>query len=337
MSIERRLVVGFLLATCAWGCAEQAACPPVATSFRLPADEAPHAVAMEWWYYTGHLFAGEARFGFEMTVFQVDLGQDWSYIGHAAITDLERGRHVYEQDIITRPALFPRYDLRVGDWRMGGDGSRDWVEFALGDYRLTLRLRPEKPAAVHGGDGIIEMGSGKTSFYYSKTRLAAEGELVRAGQGLPVSGQAWMDHQWGDFDVFGSRGWDWFSLQLDDGWDLMLFLLHLPDGQSAITGGSLVSPQGCVQEFADFALSATGQWESPHTGAVYPMGWTLAVPEEGLELVVTPVLEDQEFDSRRTTLNVYWEGAVDVHGTHQAAPVRGLGYVELTGYGAWGG
>jgi len=340
MSLHRmtgRILLAIGLPALAWGCGDDPACPALDTSIRLPADEAPHDAAMEWWYYTGHLFAGERRFGFELTIFQVDLGADWSYIGHTAVTDLSRGEHVYEQAIITRAELYPRFALEVGPWSMRAAGGQDRLAFGAGGYELTLELAPEKPAAIHGGDGLIEMGSGKTSYYYSKTRLRATGTLEEGGAPLTVQGQAWMDHQWGDFDVFGSSGWDWFSLQLDDGWELMLFLLHLPDGSTDLTGGTLVSPQGCAREFSDFALVATGEWVSPRTSAVYPHGWTLGVPGEGLELVISPVLEDQEIDSRATTLNVYWEGAVDVSGTRRGAAVTGLGYVELTGYGDWGG
>ncbi|HOX42564.1 MAG TPA: lipocalin family protein [Myxococcota bacterium] len=331
-----------LAALAALGCglgacsSEGSGCPAVATSVRLPADAAPHDDSMEWWYYTGHLFAGQRRFGFELTIFQVDVGADLSYIGHAALTDLERGEHVYAQDIITRAELYPRFDLAVGPWSMRAEGQTDRLEFGLERYALSLELVPEKPPAIHGGDGLIDMGSDKTSFYYSKTRLRAAGSLSLDGQALAVSGQAWMDHQWGDFDVFGSDGWDWFSLQLEDGWELMLFLLHFTDGHVDITGGTLVSPEGCAREFTDFEIQATGEWVSPHTGAVYPHGWTLSVPDEGLELVITPALADQEVDSRATTLNVYWEGAVDVAGTHRGAATAGLGYVELAGYSAWG-
>jgi predicted secreted hydrolase len=52
------------------------------------------------------------------------------------------------------------------------------------------------------------------------------------------------------------------------------------------------------------------------------------VPGKGLELEVAPVMADQELF---TTVR-YWEGAVDVEGERDGAPVTGRGYVELTGY-----
>jgi predicted secreted hydrolase len=51
--------------------------------------------------------------------------------------------------------------------------------------------------------------------------------------------------------------------------------------------------------------------------------WRLAVPEEGLDLRVKAALDDQAMD----TAVRYWEGAVDVTGSH-----TGKGYLELSGY-----
>ncbi|MCA1648639.1 MAG: carotenoid 1,2-hydratase [Chloroflexi bacterium] len=199
------------------------------------------------------------------------------------------------------------------------------------------------------------------SYYYSRTRLAVEGELAQ-GDGPPVhvSGLAWMDHQWGNFVVAGAGGWDWYSLQLDDRSELMLYVLRGPDGQTTGVIGTQVLPDGSSRDVAPDSVSAqaTGSWTSPHTGAAYPSGWRLVLPD-GQRLEVTPQLSDQELyfpavgaatsdgttpassasattssafgsDSRQRTSGTtmtYWEGAVTVSGDRS-----GVGYVELTGY-----
>jgi predicted secreted hydrolase len=80
----------------------------------------------------------------------------------------------------------------------------------------------------------------------------------------------------------------------------------------------------------DFSLEVLDRWQSPDSGVQYPARWRLRVPSEGLELTVAPLLADQELDVSFR----YWEGAVAVEGTRRSAPVRGHGYVELTGYDA---
>ena len=130
----------------------------------------------------------------------------------------------------------------------------------------------------------------------------------------------------------GVVGWDWFALQLDDGWDLMVYALRRADGSAhPLSAGVLVDPSGTKHPLAwgtDVTVTPTGRWTSPMDGASYPSGWRIAVPGAGLDLDVTPVLEDQELDLAFR----YWEGAVRVSGTAAGRTLAGRGYVELTGY-----
>ena len=87
-------------------------------------------------------------------------------------------------------------------------------------FGVSLRLTDEKPPALHHG-GFIDYGAAGGSYYYSRTRLSVVGGIAQGdGEPVPVSGIAWMDHQWGDFVVAAAGGWDWYSVQLDDGSEL---------------------------------------------------------------------------------------------------------------------
>ena len=144
-----------------------------------------------------------------------------------------------------------------------------------------------------------------------------------------------MDHQWGDFVVPSTGGWDWYSLQLDDRTELMLYVLRDRAGATSAVFGSLIMPDGTVQDIGPGSLrvEATGQWLSPHSAATYPSGWLVELPEQHLLLSVTPQLQDQELYFPGTVFAgpTYWEGAVDVHASGAGSPT-GVGYVELTGY-----
>lgn len=167
--------------------------------------------------------------------------------------------------------------------------------------------------------------------------MAATGTLGRGcgplGLGcetLRVTGEAWHDHQWGDFDLSSYAGWDWFSVQFTDDTELMLYLIREPSGAYTARAGSFVTASSETLGLGaeDFSVTPTGAtWTSPETGAVYPMGWRVAVPAHGLELTVTPVFPEQEMNTRASTGVVYWEGAVAVTGSK-----AGVGYVELTNY-----
>lgn len=221
----------------------------VATSIRFPEDAGFHAERTEWWYYTGHLASGERRWGFEVTIFQYDFTtlfgiEGYGYMCHVAVTDKIAGEH-YHNDIIDLKTTTWTNDpivLEVADCRFEMDGhGRDHVvgfihegrekDGKASPWRIDLVVEPLKRPVRHGTDGIIPMSAaGGTSWYYSYTRLDASGTLTTPDGDFEVTGQAWMDHQWGDFDVVEFKGWDWWSLQFEDGWEIMLFQFTDWDG-----------------------------------------------------------------------------------------------------------
>ena len=309
---------------------------PVPVSF--PRDDGAHDTNVEWWYFTGHILTAEGdRYGFEYVIFRARDGNLEGYASHFAIADNPRQQFHFDQRLRGAAGVdgdAAVLDLDLGGWTMrGGDG-----QFALAadmpGYAMRLDVETTKPAALHDGDGYIDYGNGTASYYYSWTRMAVTGELD-LGQGpMRVSGEAWMDHQWGDFATYQAGGWDWFSAQLDDGTDVMLYLIRDAEGQPLRVDGSIVGPEGelSVLGEGDFAITADGEWSSPGTGTTYPSGWTITIPGQELSMTVRPSLPDQELDTRATTGVIYWEGEAVVTATHRGRPVTGLGYAELTGY-----
>ncbi len=149
-----------------------------------------------------------------------------------------------------------------------------------------------------------------------------------------VEGEAWFDHQWGDFISVGGGGWDWFAVNLADGTDVTLSLVRDADGSYPLVYGTLVDGDRPARHLRDdeFTVAVTGRWRSPATGADYPAGWTIEIPSEGLVIALQPTVAAQELDTRATTGVIYWEGSQRVRATRRGVDVGGEGYVELTGY-----
>jgi predicted secreted hydrolase len=304
----------------------------------FPRDDGPHSSSIEWWYFTGHLDTDSSkRYGFEYVVFRARPRGLEGYVSHFAITDHSRGEFRYAQRIMGPSNVIGSdhaLDLALDGWTMLGGAGVFSLHAEMPGYDLNVELESTKPAALHDGDGYIDYGNGTASYYYSWTRLAVRGTIDTGAGPESITGLAWMDHQWGDFETYQNGGWDWFAIQLDSGTDIMLYLIRSPDGEELRVDGSVVDPAGAVTTLGsgDFAISATAEWVSPRTGTTYPSGWEIEVPDQNLQLTVTPVQLDQELDTRPTTGVIYWEGESLVSGTQHSEPIRGRGYVELTGY-----
>jgi len=339
---------------------------------RFPADHAAHpSYRTEWWYYTGHLWVADdstdspgaapgpvqpADFGFQLTFFRSGVARPetprasaWAlrdiYFAHLALGDFG-ARRFHAAERMMRDALglagadTAAYRVWIDDWsaELAADGSHR-LRAAEGDeHAVDLTLVPTKPPALHGTAGYSRKGEapGQASYYYSLPRLSATGSVRVGERTVRVRGEAWMDHEFTTGELAADLvGWDWFGLQLDDGTELMLYLLRRADGTPApASSGSLIDRDGRVTPLARdaFSVVADATWRSAASGAEYPARWRVAVPSSALELTLEPRLADQELVTRESTGVTYWEGAVSVRGTRAGAPIAGRGFVELTGY-----
>ena len=303
----------------------------------FPRDDGTHTDLTEWWYYTGHLATKDGKqFGFEFVIFQGNRsGFPPTYAAHFAITDIaSKGFHYDQRTQIGGQASNTKaIDLAVGDWSIAGDGNHEQLTAAMPGYTLNINVVSQKPPVLHNG-GYFEWAPATGSYYYSRTNMSVTGTLAINGAPVDVTGQAWMDHQWGNFLLIGGGGWDWYSIQLDDGRELMLW--HSRDAKNQITfgNGTLVDKDGTAHPLAraDFSITPTGNWTSPTSLITYPSGWLINIPKLQLTLRLNPVVKNQELDTTSSTGVVYWEGDVQIDGSQNGNPVAGQGYVELTGY-----
>jgi predicted secreted hydrolase len=231
--------------------------PGVLPPIRFPQDEAPHRGLSEWWYYTGHIDAvtpagSSLHYGFELVFFQF-LRSDYPpiYIAHFAISDLTRHQFSYDQRRLSEPAALlsgasatSGFTVSINDWSVRGLNGHDHLQAGMAGYAIDLRLDSLKAAVLHNGNGLVTAGLAGFSYYYSRTRMALSGTLMDHRQPLQVRGIAWMDHQWGNFLTLGRGGWNWLSLQLRDGRELMIYVIRDAADQILATSISYIEPDG---------------------------------------------------------------------------------------------
>ena len=309
----------------------------------------------EWWYYTGNLHSVDGRrFGFELTFFRQGIDRDtkptnvWDardvWLAHLALSDID-GKRFFHTERLNRsgPGLAGADETQArvwnGNWQASWSASGSQHLQAIAEqFQFDLTLRPLKPAVIHGIDGISQKseGTGHASHYFSQTRLDTQGRLSLEGTSYKVDGLAWMDHEFFTEQMAANlSGWDWFSLQLEDGSELMLYRMRRKDGSAdPYSAGTYVDAKGRTTHLTRDAFELTpGQsWTSPASGARYPTAWKIRVSGLALELNLHTQLADQELTGKSKASPVYWEGAIEAAGTKQGKALAGAGYLEMTGY-----
>lgn len=324
--------------------------------FSFPEDHGAHdGFRNEWWYLTGNLEDEKGgEWGYQLTLFRIALSPEkpegqsrwhtrYVWMGHAAVSDIANGRHYHAQRLsreveglsgISESPL----TVRIENWFLQSDSeqkdsSLPWRFYADGgDFSLSLRVESLKEPVLQGENGLSRKGPGQgnASYYYSQTRLQTHGDIEVGEKRFRVAGLSWLDREWSTSVLAANQlGWDWFSLQLNDGRDLMYYQIRDKDGKSdPHSAGSVVDQRGKSRPLAREAITLTPKrfW-SGSSGANFPVEWSLRVEGEPQEWIVTARFDEQEM----LTMVNYWEGAVLVRET-RSGEVLGKGYLEMTGY-----
>ncbi|MCL4246514.1 MAG: carotenoid 1,2-hydratase [Anaerolineae bacterium] len=326
-----------------------------ARDWQFPRDFGPHPdYQTEWWYYTGNVATeDDRRFGFQFTIFRRGIapgeaadGSEWRtdqlYMAHFTVSDVADDQFFHEERFsrgsagLAGATVDPAYRVWLENWEvraLDADATQTQITADTDVYGINLILDQVKPAALQGDSGLSQKSDapGNASYYYSLSRLATQGQIRIGDRTFSVTGYTWKDHEFGTSALGADAlGWDWFGLQLDDDRELMVGQIRLVDGErDPYFGGLLVNPDGTTEylDAESFTIESTDTWTSPHTGAVYPSGWTIRVNPSGsapFSLMLTPQILDQELHGGGIA---YWEGSVRISGD-----LTGYGYAELTGY-----
>lgn len=326
--------------------------------YEFPRDHHAHSdFQTEWWYFIGNLFDAQGRrFGYEITFFRQGIRPPEvrdSKLSRFVVDDLKFA-HFTVTDVAGQKFRFQQKTGRGAFGEAGFDDSSRiaWIDswkllprandaFDLvadgHDCAVNFHLQPARPPVVHGENGVSAKasGSGHASHYYSVPRLQTSGELQLGAAKFQVSGDSWFDHEWATNQLAPDQiGWNWLCLQLEDGSALMLYQMRRNDGAAdPASSGTLIAPDGSAAHLTSsaFRMTPLQWWKSRSTGAKYPVGWRIELPGQRMELTLSPLLDNQELALVPLT---YWEGAIDGKGLRDGKPVKGRGYLELTGYAA---
>ncbi|MBE0685931.1 MAG: hypothetical protein IH585_08010 [Anaerolineaceae bacterium] len=323
-------------------------------NFKFPEDHAAHPEYLtEWWYYTGNLLTEDGRhFGYQLTFFrraisdqiEVSSTSEWAsnqiYLAHFAVTDTTRNEH-YVFDHISRGSAGlagtktePLFSIWLKDWEIVQLADNVFqMKAGSEEVEIDFILTDLKGISFHGNKGLSQKGNeiGNASYYFSQTRLETSGTVRISDEEFNVNGFSWMDHEFGTSTLGSDQiGWDWFSIQLDNNTEIMLFQIRQEDGRiSEFSSGTIINRDGNTEnlDIMDFNIKVVDTWRTADQ-ITYPNKWVIDIEQINLKMEITPVINDQEMN----LFFRYWEGAVQIKGTLNGEEISGYGYVELTGY-----
>lgn len=312
--------------------------------FSFPQDHGPHdGFRIEWWYVTANLKDDQGHnFGVQWTLFRNALKagphqSGWRdqtiWMGHAAVTS---ARQHYAAERYARGGVEQAgvsaspFKAWIDDWTFD---SQSGIENPLADMQLhargqdfsyQLQLTSSQPLVLQGEQGFSQKSEqGQASYYYSQPFFQATGTLDIAGKRYQVSGPAWLDREWSSQPLTAHQtGWDWFSVHLDNGEQLMLYRMRQKEGESYLTG-TWIGVDGQTQLLKGSDIQLTPEASSDVAGRKMPTRWSVKVPGKHLDITTTALNPKAWMDLRIP----YWEGPVKVSGSH-----AGTGYLEMTGY-----
>ncbi|RMR00088.1 hypothetical protein ALP94_04531 [Pseudomonas savastanoi pv. glycinea] len=312
--------------------------------FTFPEDHGPHpGFRIEWWYITANLKDEQGQsFGVQWTLFRNALragsqGSGWNdgtiWMGHAAVTSATQhyAAERYARGGVQQAGVnLAPFSAWIDDWKLHSDSTEidpltDMQLQAKGpQFAYQLHLTSSKPLVLQGTQGFSQKSEqGQASYYYSQPYFQAKGELTIAGKRYQVSGPAWLDREWSSQPLTANQtGWDWFSVHLDSGEELMLYRMRQKQGEPYLTG-TWINADGSTQLLTAEDINLSPLANTRVAGHDMPTRWSVKIPGKGLE-ITTEALNPKAWMDLQIP---YWEGPITLSGSH-----KGVGYLEMTGY-----
>ena len=309
----------------------------------FPEDEGRHpSEPAEWWYTCAHLngLSTGTEYSFMLTYFyHPEFGFDGFRIFN--ISDETNGQF-YAQTLPCNYSNLAQDHLNIQAYPLGSV-AEEWVtlEDSSGylipfEYHLSatsqngtidLFYNTIKRPLMVGGTGFLYQGASSYTYYYSQTKLDVSGTLTLNDITEPVTGTAWLDRQYGEFDPSEDEDYEWFCIQLSNGMDLNLW--NIFDTQNQIP--DTLSYKLCSIYINDSTYTATSDFEltrlqysfMPDSVMCYSQQWCITFDNTNL------IITTQNPNNEVLLPFRFYEGSTIIQGMVDSIMVTGIGFAEL--------
>lgn len=303
---------------------------------KFPEDEQKHNHIIEWWYFNGNLKDEKGRiFSYMNCLFAAKPDKvkipflqkgfvKELFFSHYLLSDNVKNfknktnpLSVIDPNSFGKPLLYAGYDNSCLI------EETEPFKYHIVNDLIDLRLVSQKKPLLLNKTGFIDLKV-KSTYYYSLTRLKTEGIIKEKGKWIPVKGLSWMDHQWAQTPLTADDKWTWFSIQLDNGCDIICFIYG---DQIKTAHASMIDEKNNIKT-TDKAEILPGKikYRNGKTGSEYCLEYKINIPEFNLTLKTTPFKKEQEmvFETIK-----YWEGGIKIKGKMNNKNISGQGFCEL--------
>lgn len=318
---------------------------PPGSKISFPKDEGRHtSEPIEWWYTCGHLKGATSgkTYSYMLTYFYYPAT---IYDGFRIFNITEDATGAFYDD--TNPVNYTslsttNIDIRAKVFSGGSEfwtNSRDAADKIIpfnyslkalsANAQLSLNYNSTKRPLILGDDGYLEQGLSNYTYYYSQTNNQVAGQLILNGVSEQVTGIAWIDRQYGNFNPMSGEKYEWFQLQLSNGMDLNLWNIFTVDNIVPQTEKyrilSSYVDEKTQYTTSDFKLERLAYNWMPDSLMCYAAKWRLTSSKNQVDVVISVKNENTEVKWPFR----FFEGATTITGSVNGKPVTGIGFAEL--------
>lgn len=319
------------------------------SQIEFPRDEGFHPdESLEWWYVNGHLKGQTSgnSYSFMLSYFHRPL---LIFDGFRILSVTNETTGVtYSQ---TLPCTYPILavdSLHIQASFITANPAEEWVnsvDFAgsmipfqyrinasAGNTSVDFTLDAEKPPLIIDDDGFLYQGSGNYTYYYSLTDMNTTGTISFNGVHESVTGIAWIDRQYGNFDPYQDEDYEWQSIQLSNNMDLNIWNIFNSDNSIPKTKDyricSVLVNDTVSMTTQNFEIRRLSYNYTADSQKCYASSWEITSDTLGVNLIVKVNDKNQEIAVNEIGLRFY-EGSTNVTGYIKNEQVTGAGFAEL--------
>jgi predicted secreted hydrolase len=349
-------LISFNLSAQDWKVYPYAPVTTPSSEISFPLDEGRHSDPVEWWYVSGHITTASSKnYSFMLTYFYYPYTMTTfpflSFDGFRILNLTDESDGTFYQDTkavtsyttLSNTGLDIEASLLLGGseyWRNKVDGTSNILPFeyelnaSSGTVSISFDLETLKRPLIVGGDGLFDQGLSNYTYYYSQTDNSVSGSLTLNGATETVTGSAWIDRQYGDFNPFLGEDYEWFSLKLDNDMDLNLWNIFTADRtipndpKYKILSAYVDINQNTQYTISDFEIERLEYFTTPDNQKRYSKKWRLTSASKNIDLIITANHTTSEVDISELSFR-FFEGAITITGTIDGETVTGIGFAEL--------